>query len=156
MGGGGESVCCFVFTCIKFVFVFLAPMNLFSLVNRQEVVERKCYLCMCTRACVCALKQRVLSLMSTCSLDANVAPRTAALTDTTLNHRKDCSDVTFVTSRTEIRRTKREKSLLGGFTAEHFRTATGDGQYKDKVILQGSMITQSFLLSNSLKSHRIF
>lgn len=153
MWGGGESVC-FVFTCIKFVFVFLAPMNLFSLVNRQEVVERKCYLRMCTR--VCALKQRVLSLMSTCSLDANVAPRTAALTDTTLNHRKDCSDVTFVTSRTEIRRTKREKSLLGGFTAEHFRTATGDGQYKDKVILQGSVITQSFLLSNSLKLHRIF
>lgn len=36
-----------------------------------------------------------------------------------------------------IRRTKREKSLLGGFTAEHFRTAAGDGQYEDKTLFTG-------------------
>lgn len=88
----------------------------------------------CARACVCVPKQRVLSLVNTCSLDANAAPRTVALTDTTSpNHRKDCSDVTSDTSCSEIRRTKGEKSLLGGFTAEHFRTAAGDGQYERTV-----------------------
>lgn len=99
------------------------------------------HVCMCV--CVRTETACTFSGEHMLSLDANAALRTAALTDTTSpNHRKDFSDVTSDTSCSEIRRTKREKSLLGGFTAEHFRTAAGDGHYEDKVFSQGSLITK--------------